>query len=202
MGGVVFQGSKADQILNAPHTPGTLYTPRQTAASEADLNNKFSEIINRSDGPFAPTQCAPLCNDIPDTNDLFFAQLQLVSTGGAIADHLVMLPKPYRMFMLSSKASVAANNKLYFHLSPCGNGSTQLNGEYRYGGLDITSTGMETWFPMCGTTNQACPIIRFCKPITKFYLDVGFSAGGSGIQPLTILCANDLDMYETPGGAL
>lgn len=171
-----------DSILGAPKPVGTL-VPRSIPQSQADLSDKSGEVLSRPQGPFDPQPCAVPCDDVADINDIFFITIPL-GGGTALADVLVMLPKPYRQFFLASVPNAHATDKLMFHLRPIGN-------QALYTGLSIVATGNESWIPMHGNT-VGTPVIKFCKPVSKFYLDVDRSAG-AGLNQLTIGCSNDLD---------
>jgi hypothetical protein len=96
--------------------------------------------------------------------------------------------------MVASIANAHINDSLYFHFQPIGN---------KYVAQAIVRTGTENWIPWTTYANGSAAtgyrgIMRFCKPITKFYLDIGFDAAGAASQ-ITILCGNDLDMLQSPG---
>jgi hypothetical protein len=113
-------------------------------------------------------------------------------TGPALADVLVQLPFPSRYIRIVSCLNAALANTLFFHFAP-------LRRSYSGTGTGPYS-GNENWIPMCNWVSalQNTKLgftIKLCFPITQFYLDVGFEAGGVD-HNLTFLCSNDVDFIS------
>src|SRR5271156_3641298 len=89
-----------------------------------------------------------------------------INPGQAIPDFLITLPFPISRLWLSAIANVSKNNSYMFHFRP-------LNRTYNSNAVDVT--GAEPWIPFRGFTDPTYDVVfRFAKPITQFYLDIGF----------------------------
>lgn len=181
----------ADQILAGSKGNVTI-TPRSTLDTGAAPANVERSLLMAPKNTFACDGELP-CIPVSDSNDFFFVT---VPTGPvALSDVLVNLVRPCKQFMVSSIAQAHVQDSLYFHLVPIGKGPSVIQ--------SIPRTGTENWIPWTTYSAGASPqgyrgIIRLCKPITKFYLDIGFDGAGAASN-LTILCGNDLDMISSPG---
>lgn len=162
------------------------------------LDQQILVNINPVNHPYLPTPESG-CNT-PDSNDLFWVHVPANANNpgnAAMADFLVYLPNYYRFFFVASRDITVAGDTLYFHLR-------KLNKSYGVS-TAINPDGTEEWFPLHNFTNSGGAglsnlgvgtWLSFCRPISKFYLDIGCEHGGTGIGAITIVCTNDLDFVR------
>ena len=142
-----------------------------------------------------------------DSNEL--QAITVTVTGvNAVADVLVQLSFPARMIMVASigPSQPMEARSLFLHLVPLGKQQTYLNSGTP---TVITPDGTEPWFEIhnadLGTVSfKAMSYVKFRKPITKFYLDIGNEGGGANPRNYTFFCTNDIEnvFLRTAGDAL
>jgi hypothetical protein len=115
----------------------------------------------------------------PQVGSLTF---DFINPGHAISDFLVILPFPVKRLWLSAIATISKNNSYMFHFRP-------LNRSYNSNAVDVT--GAEPWLPMRANTDPSWTnVLNFKKPISQFYLDIGFEDGG-GSHLTTFMFSDD-----------
>jgi hypothetical protein len=127
----------------------------------------------------------------PQAGLLEFIQTLNPGQATAIADQLIQLPFPARYIRVVACNTTATQNTAFLHLAKLGK---------VYSGVGILMNGGETWIPLGntpgGVQNKVGFTIKLCKPISQFYLDLGFEAGAGVAHNLTFLVSNAIDFIS------
>jgi hypothetical protein len=136
--------------------------------------------------PYEPNSPTLACLDAPDTVQIYYFPINIPASGPALADVIVNFPTPVRRVFVASITSSIHSNSLWFHFAPLG---------IVYSSTPIYPTGNEQWIPFPRASaggNILGSGFKFCKPISRFYLDIGKEAGGAG-GTIMLAGTNDID---------
>jgi hypothetical protein len=200
-----------DILSQSPTTqPKVLITAPPASGPDSGIvpANLSNTIVAKSRGPYA-TDGGVCVDPTPDSFD--FQWITATWTGlnpeAMLSDYFVQLARPVRKIFLVGVAGPGVP-AVFLHLVP-------LN---KYNGTETAAAsvfGNEPWIPFPGGselrsqgafgvgTGEAltdASFIRFCKPISKFFLTAWSPDGGANPYSITLLCTDDLDNQYTNTG--
>jgi hypothetical protein len=109
-------------------------------------------------------------------------------TVGPCSDLQLILPKPYRIFFISNRATGTGTNNIFIHLAPLGL-------SYSVGGTIAAPfpSGTENMFSLTGgeRTDRNTPFLRLKNPVQQIFLTLDTGAGAQ--YDFTLCCTNEED---------
>jgi|SRR5277367_109621 len=152
---------------------------------QSNLKSNISEAIRKN---IQKPDCGWAQTGGPQVGSL---TLNFINPGQALPDFEITLPFPVSRLWLASIANGSKNNSYMFHFRPIGN---------TYNSNAVVPSGSEPWIPFRGFTDPTYNnLLRFKKPITQFYVDVGFEGGGGSHLTTFMFSDDSFDVEFFPG---